>query len=101
VTHALAFLAYDRLGRIVEKAIYLRNIERIQNNQSDVEKDLRPLWELPKGERLTKEDIEKSLQDPDVKAGSVYGSRDFDGPSSIQLYFGPGWEERLEIEMEE
>ena len=101
VTHALAFLAYDRLGRIVEKAIYLRNLERFRNNESKVAKDFRPLWELPKGEQLTKEDIEKSLQDPDVKPGSAYGTQDVDGVSNIQLYFGPGWEERLEIEMEE
>jgi hypothetical protein len=97
----LAFLAYDRLGRIVEKAIYLRNLERFRNNESTVAKDHRPLWELLKGEQLTKEDVEKSLQDPDVKPGSAYGTQDVDGSSNVQLYFGPGWEERLEIEMEE
>jgi hypothetical protein len=47
------------------------------------------------------EDIERALQDPDIKPATVYGTEDLTGPSSIQLYFGPGWEDRLELEMEE
>ena len=91
-----AFLAYDRFGRIVEKAIFLRNDEA---NDRDVSN--RSLWDLPKGEQLTLEDIERALRDPDIKPATVYGTEDSTGPSSIQLYFGPGWEDRLELEMEE
>jgi len=91
-TQALAFLAYDRLGRIVEKAIFLRN-EADPNAQS--------LWELPPGEQLAVGDIEKALDDPDIKPATVYGTEDSKASSSVQLYFGPGWEDRLELEMEE
>jgi hypothetical protein len=103
-TNALAFLAYDRLGRIVEKAVFLRNVERIQKERNENifdESTSMPLWELPAGQQLTQEDVEKALQDPDIKPATVYGTGDSTGPSSIQLYFGPGWEERLELEMEE
>ena len=91
-TQALAFLAYDRLGRIVEKAIFLRN-----------EKDdqARSLWELPQGEQLSVRDIERAMEDPDIKPATVYGTEESKTSSSVQLYFGPGWEDRLELEMEE
>jgi len=91
-TQALAFLAYDRLGRIVEKAIFLRN----ENDEK-----ARSLWELPPGDQLTARDIERALDDPDIKPATVYGTEDSKSASSIQLYFGPGWEDRLELEMEE
>ncbi|OEU19267.1 hypothetical protein FRACYDRAFT_235317 [Fragilariopsis cylindrus CCMP1102] len=91
-----AFLAYDRFGRNVEKAIFLRNDEANDRDFSN-----RSLWDLPKGEQLTLEDIERALQDPDIKPATVYGTEDSTGPSSIQLYFGPGWEDRLELEMDE
>jgi len=91
-TQALAFLAYDRLGRIVEKAIFLRN---------ELDENFRSLCELPQGEQLSVEDIERALNDPDIKPATVYGTEDAETSSSIQLYFGPGWEDRLELEMEE
>mmetsp|Transcript_32816 Transcript_32816/g.77395 ORF Transcript_32816/g.77395 Transcript_32816/m.77395 type:complete len:665 (-) Transcript_32816:3932-5926(-) len=121
-TQALAFLAYDRLGRIVEKAICLRN---------ETDPRARSLCELPPGNQLSKEDVTRALKDPDVKPATVYYydetttnttgevggnggklasssvARCGDAPSSflsshsIQLYFGPGWEDRLELEMEE
>lgn len=106
-THALAFLAYDRLGRIVEKAIFLRN-EQYSNKRKkqDTNSSSRSLWELPDGERLSKEDIERALNDPDIKPATIYGtetdpSSSSFSTSSVQLYFGPGWEDRLELEMEE
>ena len=91
-TQALAFLAYDRFGRIVEKAIFLRN----ENGEK-----IRSLWELPAGEQLTVNDLERALEDPDIKPATVYGTEDSNAAASVQLYFGPGWEDRLELEMEE
>ncbi|KAG7347352.1 hypothetical protein IV203_016057 [Nitzschia inconspicua] len=108
VTHALAFLAYDRLGRIVEKAIHLRNLETSQkrlgmkNEESKHDDSVAgTLWELSEGEQLTKQDIERALEDPDVKPSALFGTEDDAKQTSIQLYFGPGWEDRLELEMEE
>ena len=95
-TQALAFLAYDRLGRIVEKAIFLRNERMHDSSISNC-----ALWELPKDEQLSLKDVEQALEHPDVKPAAVYGTEDLTGPSSVQLYFGPGWEDRLELEMEE
>ena len=91
-TQALAFLAYDRFGRIVEKAIFLRN---------ETDERALSLWELHPGELLSVRDIERALEDPDIKPATVYGTEDSKASSSIQLYFGPGWEDRLELEMEE
>jgi hypothetical protein len=112
VTHALAFLAYDRLGRIVEKAIFLRNLEKekqVKGGEQEEDKEVPadttitgPLWELPEGEQLTEEDIQRALEDPDVKPATLFKAEDSaDRQTNIQLYFGPGWEDRLELEMEE
>ena len=70
------------------------------------------LWELEKGEQLTKEDIDKAMDHPDVRPSSLHSTAataaaDEEGSAltshqpSFQLYFGPGFEERLELEMEE
>jgi hypothetical protein len=87
-TDALAFLAYNFFGRIVEKAVYLRNLEKkLKSN----------LNEITKGESLEAEDIARAMDDPDIKPTPVFeGSK-----VGTQLYFGPGFEDRLELEMEE
>lgn len=104
-THALAFLAYDRLGRVVEKAIILRNLARVEgdtkasvHNPSSV--DLR---KLAAGEQLSLADIERAIEDPDIKPRALYALDDNDKSTkpNVQLYFGPGFENRLELEMEE
>jgi hypothetical protein len=95
----LGFLGYDRMGRIVEKAVYLRNSRRNKDDQNPT--DLR-LRKLPEGDQLTKEDIHEALQDPDVKPESLFHLEKL--PQSLpntQLYFGPGFEQRLELELEE
>ena len=51
--------------------------------------------------KLGAQDIERALDDPDIKPATVYGTEDSNAASSVQLYFGPGWEDRLELEMEE
>jgi len=98
VTEALAFLAYDFMGRIVEKAIYLRNVA----NKKD---DKNLLLELHDGEQLEAEDIEKAINDSTIRPVPLYSSLENDESSSMpvaaSLYFGPGFEDRLEMEMEE
>jgi hypothetical protein len=84
VTHALAFLGYDFVGKITEKAIALRSNER-------------ELLELQPGESLTAADIAQALEDSDIKPVPLCGSQNLPGP---QLYFGPGFEHRLEMELD-
>ncbi|KAL3902296.1 MAG: hypothetical protein SGARI_005910, partial [Bacillariaceae sp.] len=90
-TQALAFLAYDRMGRIVEKAIYLRNLGAQQKKTEQLEGEGEKgealgerLWELPQGEQLSKEDIDRAMEDPGIKPATVYGSEDASAQSSIQ-----------------
>lgn len=88
---ALAFLGHDFLGRIVEKAIQLKHPE------SDI-------MELNKGEQLTDDDIERAMQHPEIKPAALTGTTatsDRATPVMPQLYFGPGFEDRLEMELEE
>jgi hypothetical protein len=93
-THALAFLAHDFFGRIVEKAIFWRNV---RSDETRVVIELRP------GEQLQGSDIERALKDPEIRLEPLYASKgksDSHAPKP-QLYFGPGFEERLEMELEE
>jgi hypothetical protein len=85
VTHALAFLGYDFVGRIVEKAIDLRS----SNNNHPGKQQLEPA------------DIERALQDPDVKPVPLYSASNKKDAPGPQLYFGPGFEYRLEMELDE
>jgi hypothetical protein len=96
VTEALAFLAYDFMGRIVEKAIYLKNIAANNNNNNKIGN---VLLELRDGQQLDAEDIEKAIHDSTIRPVPLYSS--LDKPVAAQLYFGPGFEDRLEMEMEE
>ena len=88
---ALAFLAYNFLGRVVETAVRLRN-----------EKQKRKIGvvEIPKGDMLQVVDIENAMKDADVKPSPIFESPAV-GTVGTQLYFGPGFENRLEIELEE
>ena len=61
-----------------------------------------PILELTAGDQLEKENLEQALVEVNMK--SLYSSSDVDlGSSSevAQLYFGPGFEDRLEIELDE
>ena len=98
-THALAFLAYDFFGRIVEKAIFLRNLERQKRSCPDMD-EASVLLELESGEQLEQVDVARAMDDPDIKPLPLY-SADETRKVGPQLYFGPGFEDRLEIEMEE
>jgi hypothetical protein len=90
-TQALAFLGHDFMGRIVEKAIYMKT-----------EKSMGEIWELLKGHQLAPADIDAALQDPELVPKSLlsFGNGTSKQPS-VQRYFGPGFEQRLELEMEE
>jgi hypothetical protein len=93
-THALAFLAHDFFGRIVEKAIFWRNVT------SD---ETKVVIELGPGEQLRESDIERALEDPEIRLEPLYASKNKSNSQAPkpQLYFGPGFEERLEMELEE
>lgn len=61
-----------------------------------------PLPELTGGDQLEKEDIEQAMSE--VNLNSLYSSSNVDlGQSAkvTQLYFGHGFEDRLELEMDE
>ena len=58
------------------------------------------MLELKPTEQLEPEDIQKALEDASVRPVSLYGSVGSLQPGT-QLYFGPGFENRLEVEMEE
>ena len=57
------------------------------------------LLELRDGQQLEAEDIEKAIHDSTIRPVPLYSS--LDKPVAAQLYFGPGFEDRLEMEMEE
>ena len=102
-TQALAFLAYDFFGRVVEKAIELRQSKNHYKKKSSDGGD-RILLELEPGKRLEVNDIEQAMQHPEIRPIPLYRTSDDDTgttTSGTQLYFGPGFEHRLEMELEE
>jgi len=102
-TQALGFLAYDFFGKIVEKAVYLRlDYDSSKNVKQDHSRFDSSLLELTGGDQIAKENIDQALAEVDLS--SLYSSSNIDlGKSSkiAQLYFGPGFEDRLELEMDE
>ena len=102
-TQALGFLAYDFFGKIVEKAVSLRLESTSSKGKArTLFGSEEPILELTGGDQLEIDDIKRSLAE--VKMNSLYSSTDVDlGNSSkiAQLYFGPGFEDRLELELDE
>ena len=92
ITQFLAFLGYDMMGRIIERALQLR----YQG------KHLNSFVGLPPGEQLTKEDISNALSSKEFEFATstdpTNSSRSIHKP---QLYFGPGFEANLEAELEQ
>lgn len=105
-TEALAFLGYDFCGKIIEKAIFIKCLEKReglrQSGVSGMTQDEHVL-ELGRDEQLTKEDIEKALNDSTVVPKPLYNSSNatLQATDAAQIYFGPGFEERIEMEMEQ
>ena len=56
---------------------------------------------MKRGEQLTPGDIEKALSHPEIKPVPLFSMEKSSTPPSFQLYFGKGFEERLELELEE
>ncbi len=67
-----------------------------------------PILELGEGEQLEVEDIERALNDTSINSAPLYyasssalrPSNKVDG-HALQLYFGPGFEDRLEMELDQ
>jgi len=96
------------MGRVVEKAIELR-LGRSENHTANRksarrgDQKQRRLLELAPGDQLELKDIQESAKHPSVRPAPLYSGTD-DAASALsgaQLYFGPGFENRLEMEMEE
>lgn len=105
-TEALAFLGYDFLGKIVEKSIFLRCLEKREQSRMSKHNDrtdANMILELEEGEQLSKEDIERALNDSTVGAKPLYCATNsaLEKGSYVQLYFGPGFEDRIEMELEQ
>ena len=60
------------------------------------------LLELEKGEQLAKSDIETAMND--IRPAAMYSTKSSVVSSNkpvAQLYFGPGFEDRVEMELDE
>jgi hypothetical protein len=55
--------------------------------------------ELLDGDQLDLGDIKQAISDTDTK--SLYNSSGVSSSQVAQLYFGPGFEDRLEMELDE
>ena len=80
-------------------------MKRINNKEQEQRQGGNPsiLWELKEGEQLSQQDIETALQDPEIQPKPLVqrNPNDTSSKPALQRYFGPGFEERLELEMEE
>lgn len=90
-------------GKIVEKAVSLRlECDTSTYAKQDLSRFDSPLLELTGGDQIEKGNIEQALAEMDLN--SLYSSSNIDlGKSAniTQLYFGPGFEDRLELEIDE
>lgn len=76
--------------------------DNIDNAKKDPSRSDRPLLELTDGDQIEKANIDQAVAEVDLN--SLYSSSHIElGKSAevAQLYFGPGFEDRLELEMEE
>lgn len=87
VTQALAFLGYDLMGRIVERAIELR-VMRTTNREE---------YELGPGEQLIAADIKAALDDNEFKF--IRATEYVEAKMKPNIYFGTGSEFSIENEL--
>jgi len=97
---ALAFLGYDFMGKIVEKAIFLRCTKKFESKEGNKHK---LILQMGANEQLTKGDIDNAMKDSTVMSKPLYNAHNsvLDSAEAVQLYFGPGFEDRIEMEMEQ
>jgi hypothetical protein len=81
------------------QAIFLRNMKRLKEQRGEID-ETTVLWAMQRGEQLLPADIEKAMKDSDIRPIPLHSLEHTD-QLSVQLYFGPGFEDRLELEMEE
>ncbi len=100
---ALAFLGYDFMGKIIEKSIFLKCLERREKQRVEGAKEDEILMEMGPNDQLTKEDIHKALMDSTVVTKPLYNASEssLQASAAAQIYFGPGFEDRIEMEMEQ
>ena len=93
-TEALGFLGYDFMGRIIEKAIQLR--------LSDLD-GYGNLPEMPRNEQLKLDDVVRAINDSSIRRIPLLPEVESATKRQVpaQLYFGPGFERRVEMEMDE
>ena len=85
------------MGKIVERAVSLR-----LESSGKVAGSPNVLPELSEGDQLQKTDIDRAMVDVDLKSLHCSCSVELGNSSKMtQLYFGPGFEDRLELEMDE
>jgi len=80
------------------QSIFLKNLEKARQKNPEVDERTIILELLP-GEQLEVSDIEKAMEDPDIKPTAIHSAESTGG--AAQLYFGPGFEDRLEMELDE
>merc|ERR1712029_1198428 len=98
----MGFLAYDLFGKIVERAVSLRLDSNLSHQFKGISRSNCPLLELTGGDQLEGKNIKQALAELDLKP--LYSSLNInlgDSATMTQLYFGPGFEDRLELEMDE
>ena len=125
-TGILAYLAHDFFGRIVEKAVTLRKeqlgkmTEGCLDGDNDEEEDAEDdddeeetQKSLHSNMQLSEQDIARAMEHAEIKPIPIFGSNTTKGSTNnskkktkhvvvgTQLYFGPGFEDRVELELEE
>ena len=103
-TEALAFLGYDFMGKIIEKAIFFKFLkDRQRTRERGIKEGEEIVLEMGSGGQLMQEDIENALSDSTVLPKSLYNASNspLDTIDAAQIYCGPGFEERIEMEMEQ
>ncbi|KAL7527148.1 hypothetical protein ACHAWF_002056 [Thalassiosira exigua] len=102
-TQALGFLAYDFFGKIVEKAVSSRLGSHGKGGaKCGISRPDSPILELTGGDQLDRGNIKQALAEVDLKSLCTSSNVDLGNSAKItQLYFGPGFEDRLELEINE
>ena len=83
------------------QAIFLKNLAKAKQSDGDVD-ERTILLELEEDEQLEKIDIDNAMSD--IRPAAMYSTNRSVASSQkpvAQLYFGPGFEDRVEMELDE